>query len=92
MNLEYFIQRPRSVALEIEGDIPKAKRFDRRHDSTGHRGFERPRKLTRIDFDASELSVVPQTKLPESEIAKRLLPLFDLTEALDRHFGAVGQS
>ena len=92
MNLENFVQRAHSVALEIKRDITKSERLDRTNDAVGHFLFERAGQFDGIDFDACELAMMSQTDLSKPQCAQNLFTLFDLAEALDRHLRAVGQS
>ena len=54
--------------------------------------FEQPRNFALLDLDSRHIAVIPHPRDPEAGIVEQLLAARDLVEALERDFGAIGES
>jgi len=83
------IHRSAAEAFKVQGDELESQRFEGSSEFPSHFGGERARHLLAGNFDSSNVAVVANPELPETELTQGLFSPLDRTQRLASHWAAV---
>ena len=87
-----FIQRALAVALQVEGHVVEAKRFEDFDEFGGHFRLERLREFFDSHFNADQIAMEASAELAESECLQRFFTILDCLDSFLGDFGAIGDA
>src|SRR4051812_18164878 len=89
LDIQHFVQRPLTVAFQIERDVLKAESLENGRELPRHLQRERLLHLLPGDLDTGDLTVKAHAELAESERFQLLLAHLDLPDVFESHRSAI---
>src|SRR5271165_923538 len=80
-NRKYDIHRAGAKTLEVERDVRESQRLEDAGKFNRHLGIERPGQFLASDFEANDIAVMADAKLPKTQLPERFFPLLNRLES-----------